>query len=92
MHAEAQTAVKNKFGLHARPSASLVKLASTFKSEITLEANEKTANAKSIMSVMVLAAQYGTALRFQAEGPDAQEAVDALVQLAEKQFNAEEFD
>jgi phosphocarrier protein HPr len=91
MHAEKQIVLKNKLGLHARPSASLVKLASTFQSDIWLEANERTANAKSIMSVMVLAAQHGTPLTFRAEGPDAQAAVEALTQLADKQFSEEDF-
>jgi phosphocarrier protein len=90
MQAEATIILKNKLGLHARPSASLVKLASTFTSEVWLEANDKTANAKSIMSVMVLAAQSGTPLTFRAEGPDATEAVQAMIALVDKQFSEED--
>ncbi|MFP4520863.1 MAG: HPr family phosphocarrier protein [Fibrobacterota bacterium] len=79
--------VKNENGLHARPSATLVQEASKFQSEIFIEKSGVTANAKSIMSIMVLAAEFGSDLILRAEGPDEKEAVDSLVMLFDNKFN-----
>ncbi len=73
--------VVNKFGLHARPAMQLVESASSFASNITISKGSLDVDAKSIMSVMRLAAGKGTMLKLVAEGDDAEEAVDALAAL-----------
>jgi phosphocarrier protein HPr len=81
--------VINKLGLHARPAALLVQKASKFKSEIRLKKDDMEANAKSILSVMMLAAEVGSFVTIKAEGEDEQEAVEALTQLFEEKFGEE---
>ncbi len=78
---ERTATIVNQVGLHARPAAQIVKLASRFKSDITLVRDDLEVNAKSIMGVMMLAAERGTQLVLRAEGPDADTALDALVTL-----------
>jgi phosphocarrier protein len=78
--------IANKNGLHARPAAEIVKLAAKFKSDIRLARDELEVNGKSIMGVMMLAAEYGVALNVRADGPDAKEAVDALTTLISNRF------
>ena len=79
--------VINELGLHARPSSLLVKKASTFKSEITLEKDGCVSNAKSIMSVMMLAAAYNSILEMIVKGPDEKEAAKAIEDLFKKGFD-----
>ncbi len=81
--------VKNKTGLHARPAALFVQAANKFKSEIFIEKGGKKVNAKSIMGVMSLAVSQGTEITISAQGDDAQEAVDNLVELIESKFGEE---
>jgi phosphocarrier protein len=78
--------IENKNGLHARPAAEIVKVAARFKSDIRLARDDLEVNGKSIMGVMMLAAEYGAALNVRAEGPDAKEAVDALSTLISNRF------
>ena len=78
---ERTVTIVNKVGLHARPAAQIVKLAAKFKSDITLVRDDLEVNAKSIMGVMMLAAECGAQLVVRAEGPDADQALDALAQL-----------
>ncbi len=78
--------IANKNGLHARPAAEIVKLAAKFKSDIRLAREDLEVNGKSIMGVMMLAAEYGAALNVRADGPDAKEAVDALSTLISNRF------
>lgn len=78
--------IVNKLGLHARPSAKLTQAASRFQSEIWLTKNGRKVNGKSIMGVMMLAAAKGARLQILAEGPDAQEALDALQALIASGF------
>lgn len=78
--------VRNKFGLHARPAAEFVKLANQFKSEILVRKHEVEVNGKSIMGMMMLAAEYGVEITVRASGPDAEKAVTELVQLVETGF------
>lgn len=80
---EKQVTVQNKTGLHARPAAEFVKAAGKFASDITLIKEGNEANAKSIMSVMSLGAGQGSQIIIRADGPDASQAVDALVTLVE---------
>ncbi|MGQ0539063.1 MAG: HPr family phosphocarrier protein [Gemmatimonadaceae bacterium] len=78
--------IMNKNGLHARPAAEIVKVAAKFKSDIRLARDDLEVNGKSIMGVMMLAAEYGASLTLRANGPDAREAVDALVGVISRRF------
>jgi len=78
--------IVNKAGLHARPAAEIVKLAAKYASDITVVREDLEVNGKSIMGVMMLAAECGSTLQIKAEGPDASEALDALEQLIESKF------
>ncbi len=79
--------IANERGLHTRPSAELVKCASSFKSSIQLVHQDLTINAKSLLGVLMLAAARGTRLSVEAEGEDAEEAVACIVDLARNKFN-----
>jgi phosphocarrier protein HPr len=83
---KASVTISNRLGLHARASAKLTKLAGTFKSDIHLSRNGRRVNAKSIMGVMMLAAGIGSEVEVDAEGADAQAAVDAIVALIHDKF------
>ena len=83
---ERPVTIVNKNGLHARPAAEIVKTAAKFKADITLVRDELEVNGKSIMGVMMLAAEYGSTILIRAEGADAQAAVDAIAQLIEGKF------
>ncbi len=78
--------IKNKFGLHARPSASFVQTASRFRSDIKVEKDGQVADGKSILDLMMLAAAQGTRITVKANGEDAQEALKALDDLIEGKF------
>ena len=81
--------VSNSLGLHARPAMQFVDLANQFKSEIrVVKGGEEPAEAdgKSVMQMIILAATEGTPMRIEAEGEDAQAAVDKLVELFESKF------
>ena len=78
--------IVNKAGLHARPAAEIVKLAAKYNADITVVRDELEVNGKSIMGVMMLAAECGSTLQLKAEGPDAKEALDALAKLFESKF------
>jgi phosphocarrier protein HPr len=83
---ERSVQILNKNGLHARPAAEIVKIAAKFSSEITLARDELEVNGKSIMGVMMLAAECGASLGLRAAGPDAEAAVDALAALIANKF------
>ena len=83
---ERSVQIVNKAGLHARPAAEIVKLAAKYASDITVSRDELEVNGKSIMGVMMLAAECGATLQLKAEGPDATEAIDALAKLIESKF------
>ena len=83
---ERNVTIANKNGLHARPAAEIVKTAAKYKADITLVRDEMEVNGKSIMGVMMLAAEYGSTLMLRADGPDAEEAVSALAKLIESKF------
>ena len=86
---ERKIEVINKLGLHARPAAMLVQKASKFKSEIKLQKEDIEANAKSILSVMMLAAEVGSFVIIKAEGEDEEQAVEAIAGLFEEKFGEE---
>ena len=78
--------IVNRNGLHARPAAEIVKLAAKYESEITILKDDLDVNGKSIMGVMMLAAEHGSSITFRAEGPDADQALDALSTLVRNKF------
>jgi phosphocarrier protein len=84
--AERSVQIVNKHGLHARPAAEMVKAASRFKSDITISRDDLEVNGKSIMGVMMLAAEYGATITLKATGPDADDALDALSALVSSRF------
>ncbi|OHE61525.1 MAG: phosphocarrier protein HPr [Thiobacillus sp. GWE1_62_9] len=81
--------IVNKLGLHARPSARLTKLASSFKSNVFMSRNGRRVNAKSIMGVMMLAAAKGSSITLETEGEDEVKAIDALAELITSGFGEE---
>ena len=86
---EIKVKIKNKLGLHARPAAQLVKTAAKFKSDIFISRDSQIVNGKSIMGVMMLAAENGAELTIQANGEDEDEALKALAELFKKKFDEE---
>jgi phosphocarrier protein HPr len=82
--------VINKLGLHARASAKLTQLASRFKAEVMLVRGTQRVNAKSIMGVMMLAANQGTVLQLEVSGEDEDQACEALVDLIATRFGEEQ--
>jgi phosphocarrier protein HPr len=81
--------VQNKLGLHARPAAMVVSQAGKFRSEITLAKDDLQVNAKSIMGVMMLAAEMGSRIVITAQGEDEEEAVQAIEALFISKFQEE---
>lgn len=86
---ERNIVVSNALGIHARPASLIVQTAMKFKSSLTLLKGNATADAKSIMSVMMLAAAKNTPICIRANGPDESEAVDAMIELFNRKFNEE---
>ena len=86
---ERKITISNKLGLHARAAAKLVTLASSFQSKIEIKTKCKSANGKSIMSVMMLAASKGTEITLCIEGNDEKEAIAALEVLINRRFDEE---
>ena len=86
MMVERSVQILNKNGLHARPAAEIVKAASKFKCDITISREDIEVNGKSIMGVMMLAAECGSTIVVRASGPDATDAVAALEQLVASKF------
>lgn len=84
--AERSVQILNKNGLHARPAAEIVKVAAKYQSEITFIRDETQVNGKSIMGVMMLAAECGATLMIRANGADADAALEALAQLIANKF------
>ena len=78
--------ISNKLGLHARASAKLTKLASSFKCEVFMARNGRRVNAKSIMGIMMLAAGLGAEVELETEGEDEQQASDAITALVDDKF------
>lgn len=80
------TTIVNKLGLHARASAKLTKLAGSFPCSVFMSRGGRRINAKSIMGVMMLAAGMGTQVEIETDGPQEQEAMDALLALIADKF------
>lgn len=78
--------IVNPLGLHARPAAQLVRLAGTFRSEIQISKDGVDVNGKSIMGVMMLAAECGSDVVIRADGEDAEQACQAIADLVARGF------
>jgi phosphocarrier protein len=78
--------IVNQLGLHARPSAKIAQLASRFRSNVALVFNGQRANARSIIAVMLLAANMGATIYVEANGPDEEDAVSAIAELVNDRF------
>jgi phosphocarrier protein HPr len=83
---ERTVVIGNKYGLHARPAAEFVKLAGTFASDITVRKEDLEVNGKSIMGMMMLAAEFGSEITIRATGADADAAVGGLAELVARRF------
>jgi phosphocarrier protein len=84
--AERKIRILNETGIHARPAAEIVKLTAKFRSEITLSRDGVDVNGKSIMGVMLLAAECGSEIVVRADGEDAEAALEALAALVATKF------
>jgi len=87
---EREIEITNKLGLHARAAARLVKVAGGFTSSIEIEKQDQRVNAKSIMSVMMLAASRGNTVKLFVEGDDQTDAMSAVTELIENKFGEDE--
>jgi phosphocarrier protein len=81
--------IPNEDGLHARPAAKFVKLASRFACEVWVEKDDEEINGKSIMGLMMLAAAQGSVIKVSAEGTDAEAALEHLSKLVNSGFEAD---
>lgn len=81
--------ILNKHGMHARPAALFIKTASRFQSEIMIEKDGTRISGRSIMGLLTLELYQGSAIRVHAEGPDAEQALDALAALVKSKFDEE---
>jgi phosphocarrier protein len=86
MDKSSEVQIVNKYGLHARPAAELVKLSNRFRSEVWIRKDDVEVSGKSIMGVMMLAAECGSTVCIRASGEDAEAAVEALVGLIQNRF------
>jgi len=84
---EKEITIVNRLGLHARPAAMFVRIASRFRCEIWVEKEGEQINGKSIMGLMMLAAGQGSTLLIRCEGPDADKAMEELEELINQKFN-----
>lgn len=86
MGLERELVIRNKEGLHFRPIMQLVDLANRFKSRVTVQVAERTADGRSPMELLMLVATQGTPVRLMADGEDAEGALNALCALIESGF------
>ena len=83
---EREATIVNQEGLHARPAAQIVRLANSFMAQVELAKDGLVVNGKSIMGVMMLAAEHGSSIIIRADGSDAEQAVQALAELVASGF------
>jgi phosphocarrier protein HPr len=86
MERSREVAIANRYGLHARPAAEFVKLANRFAAEVWISKGDLEVSGKSIMGVMMLAAEFGSVVRIRTKGPDSEAAIDALCALVASKF------
>ena len=84
---EKEITIINRLGLHARPAAMFVRIASRYRSEVWVEKEGEKINGKSIMGLMMLAAGQGSKLNICCEGADADRVMEELEQLIQQKFN-----
>lgn len=84
---EKEVPITNRLGLHARPAAMFVRIASRYRSEVWVSKEGELVNGKSIMGLMMLAAGQGSKLKIRCEGPDADKAMEDLEALIKAGFN-----
>jgi phosphocarrier protein len=84
---EKDISITNRLGLHARPAAMFVRIASRYRSEVWVSKEGEEVNGKSIMGLMMLAAGKGSTLHLRCEGHDADKALEDLEQLIKSKFN-----
>jgi phosphocarrier protein HPr len=84
---ERRVTIVNELGLHARPAAAFVKVASQFAADVSVSRDDMVVNGKSIMGVMTLAAECGSVMLIKAQGDDAEAAAAALAALVESGFH-----
>lgn len=84
--------IKNKYGIHARPSSMISELTNKFKSSITFEYNEKEADASSIMNLILLCIEPGVDIIVKTEGEDEEDAMKAILHLLTIVLPSEEFE
>jgi phosphocarrier protein HPr len=89
MELSAEFTIPNKYGLHARPAAEFVKLANRFASDIRVRKEDVEVSGKSIMGVMMLAAEFGSTITVTAAGNDAEAAIEAIRTLVAGGFGEE---
>ena len=82
--------IKNKLGLHARAAALLVQTVNRFSAQVSISKDGQTADGRSIMGVLTLAATQGSKVQIEAVGDDAEQAVKAIERLVDKRFNENE--
>ena len=87
--AQTEMIIRNQLGLHARACAMFVKTAAKFEAEVYVARDDLEVNGKSIMGVMMLAAEEGATIRVRAEGPDESQALAALQELVDGKFGGE---
>ncbi|MGB0893941.1 MAG: HPr family phosphocarrier protein [Parashewanella sp.] len=87
MRLERQVTICNKLGLHARAATKLAVLASTFDAKVTLENEEKTASASSVLGLLMLETGMGKSIKVISEGNDAQQALEAVCKLIDDRFD-----
>lgn len=79
--------ISNRLGLHARPAAMIAQKAGEFSCEVKIAKDDVEVNAKSIMGVMMLAAEYGSSVRLTTDGEDERQAAEAISELFNNKFN-----
>jgi phosphocarrier protein HPr len=84
-----EVTIQNKYGLHARPAAEFVKLANQFSAQVWVSKEDIEVSGKSIMGVMMLAAEYGSTIEIRATGADSEAALEALISLIASKFGEE---
>lgn len=85
-HAEKSVVLTNRMGLHARPSTQIATAASRFSADVTITKDDMTVDAKSVLELLMLAAECGSELTIQADGSDAQATVQTIAALIETRF------
>lgn len=85
--AEKEITIINRLGMHARPAALFVKVASRYRSDVWVKKEGEEVNGKSIMGLMMLAAGQGSKLHVRCEGPDAEKALEDIEELIKAKFN-----